>query len=262
MLLRLFTGFMFWQHGAQKLFGFFGGPQAAPFTLAWFAGAAEFLGAIAIAIGFLTRPFAAILALDMAALYLVEYLPLGFPPVLNRDGEVACLLLVIAGLLVTTGPGKFSIDTAVKNRQRGSSGFMAHEDLPDPGVLSIFRVLVGLLFIQHGLQKMFGMLGEEAVPFPEIRWFAGIIELYGGLAITFGLFTRIVTFIACGQMAVAYFMNHAPRGFWPIQNLGERAVLFCYIYMMLVTTGPGKWSLDTLLWKKSRRTEEPVALRN
>ena len=72
---------MFWQHGAQKMLGLFGGPAAAPFTLLWFVGVAEFVGAIAIALGFLTRPVSLILAVDMAVLYLTRYLPEGFPPV-------------------------------------------------------------------------------------------------------------------------------------------------------------------------------------
>ncbi len=92
LLLRVVTGFIVWQHGAQKLFGSLGGAQADPFTLAWIAGAAEFLGGIALAAGFLTRPVALILAVDMGALYITQFLPDGFPPILNRQGEVACLI--------------------------------------------------------------------------------------------------------------------------------------------------------------------------
>ena len=111
-LLRLFAAFMFWQHGSQKLFGLFGGAAAAPFTPLWFAGVVEFVGAIALAVGFLTRPFAVLLALDMAVLYLTQYLPLGFPPILSRDGEVACQLFAIVALLVFTGPGTLSIEAS------------------------------------------------------------------------------------------------------------------------------------------------------
>jgi len=106
---------MFWQHGAQKLFGFYG-QQAAPFTLLWFVGAAEFLGAIAIALGLLTRPLASILALDMAILYVTQYLPKGFPPITNINGEVACQLFLVASLLVFTGPGRHSVRNDIDPR--------------------------------------------------------------------------------------------------------------------------------------------------
>ena len=246
---------MFWQHGAQKLFGFFGGEPAPPFTLLWFAGAAEFLGAIAMAVGFLTRLFSVILAVDMAVLYLTRYVTLG-APIRNYDGEVACILFLIASLLVFTGPERFSIEGIFKQRPSGPPS------LPDGAVLGIFRILVGLLFVQHGLQKVFGMLGGELYEFPNMRWFAGMIELFGGPIIALGLLTRPIAFLLCGEMAFAYFINHNYRSFWPIQNLGERAVLFCYIYLFLVTVGPGKFSLDGVLWPKRARSEEPVILRN
>jgi putative oxidoreductase len=258
-LLRLFAAFMFWQHGAQKLLGLFGGPAAAPFTLPWFVGGAEFIGAIAIAFGFLTRPAAAILAVDMAVLYLTQYLPQAFPPVLNRNGEVAILLFMIASLLVVTGPGRFSIGAVTGKRQSDADVRLQQYY---PAVLSAFRIVLGLLFLQHGLQKIFGMLGAEPYPFPELRWFAGMIELLGGPALALGLFTRPIAFLACGEMAVAYFMNHNSRGFWPIQNAGEWTVLYCYIFLFLVAAGAGPFSLDSVWSKKAERTQEPVVVRN
>ena len=252
---------MFWQHGAQKLFGFFGGAPAAPFTLLWFAGVVEFAGAIAIAVGFLTRPFAFLLAADMAILYLTQYLPLGFPPILNRDGEVACQLFLIAALLVFTGPERFSVEGVLKKSPAVSPPDY-NSEAQYSMILSVFRILVGLLFVQHGMQKLFGMLGEASEPFLALRWFAGIIEFFGGLAITFGLFTRPIAFLACGQMAVAYFLNHIPRGFWPIENVGERAVLFCYIFLFLVAAGPGNFSLDSLLGRKTVTAKEPAVSRS
>jgi len=77
-----------------------------------------------------------------------------------------------------------------------------------------------------------------------LPWFAGVLELVGGLLIILGLFARPVAFILCGQMATAYFMAHAPRSFWPIANGGELAVLYCFIYLYLFTAGPGPWSVD------------------
>jgi len=238
LLLRVVTGFIVWQHGAQKLFGILGGAQADPFTLAWIAGAAEFLGGIALAAGFLTRPAAMILAVDMATLYVTQFLPEGFPPILNRQGEVACLIFATTLLLAFTGPGKASVD-----RVR----------IHPPDAIAIVRVLIGLLFLSYGLRKMFGLLGEAPEPFLTLQWFAGVIELFGGVAIIVGWFTRPVAFLCCGEMAFAYFINHNPRGFFPVQNGGERAALFCFFFLFLFAAGPGKWSVDGLRRRARRR---------
>jgi putative oxidoreductase len=255
-LLRLFTAFMFWQHGAQKLLGWFGG-QAQPMTLSWAAGGLEFFGAILILIGLFTRPVAALLALDMAILYLTQYLPKGFPPVLNINGEVACLLLAIAALLVFTGAEKLSLDAVLKQDPMADL-FARHRAT----ALGIFRIAIGLLFIQHGMQKWFGMFGAQAVPVGDLRFIAGQIEFWGGIAIALGVLTRPIAFLCCGEMAVAYFMNHNSRGFWPILNAGERAVLFCYIFLFMVTAGPGRFALDNILRRKTSRAHEPVPVRN
>jgi putative oxidoreductase len=111
---------------------------------------------------------------------------------------------------------------------------------------ALLRIVAGLLFFQHGLPKLFGYPGTSAAaePFTQF-WFAGIIEVFGGLAIALGLFTSAVAFITSGEMAVAYFQAHAPRGFWPVVNGGELAVIFCFVFLYLAATGAGKWSLDT-----------------
>ena len=96
-----------------------------------------------------------------------------------------------------------------------------------------------------------GWFGGRAAAFPELMWFAGVLELFGGLLILLGLLTRPVAFILAGQMAVAYFMSHAWRGFWPIVNRGELAALYCFIFLLLVTTGAGPYSLDRLRQRKS-----------
>lgn len=122
-------------------------------------------------------------------------------------------------------------------------------------ILSLFRAVTGLLFTCHGAQKVLGMFGgvgghgAKAAMFSLI-WVAGALELIGGLLILFGLFTKCVAFILCGEMAVAYFHSHAPRGFWPIRNGGELAVLYCFIFLYLFTAGGGPLSLDRLLRKR------------
>jgi putative oxidoreductase len=121
-------------------------------------------------------------------------------------------------------------------------------------VLSVFRIVFGLLFTLHGTMKVFGWPLGEAVPVGTWPfWFAGLIELVLGLLITIGFFTRIAAFIASGEMAVAYFWQHwalfggAPASFWPFSpggNGGEVAILFCFAFLLLATTGAGAWSVD------------------
>jgi putative oxidoreductase len=115
-------------------------------------------------------------------------------------------------------------------------------------VFSIARLVIGLLFAEHGAQKLFGLLGGNQQPLMSLIGVAGMIEFFGGLLIAFGLFTAVVAFIASGEMAVAYFRSHAPNGFWPIQNRGEMAVFYCFFFLYLASRGPGVWSLDA--WRK------------
>lgn len=121
--------------------------------------------------------------------------------------------------------------------------------------LALMRIVFGFLFWMHGAQKLFGMFGGRTVDLMSLRGAAGIIEFFGGLAIALGLFTRPVAFICSGEMAVAYFISHFPRAFWPIQNNGERAVLYCFAFLMMVTIEARKWSLAALLEKAGRRRQ-------
>lgn len=113
--------------------------------------------------------------------------------------------------------------------------------------LNALRIIAGFLFLQHGAQKLWGWFDGTAVDFPELRFFAGVIEFFGGVLIALGLFTRPVAFLASGLMAFAYFMAHAPRDFWPIMNGGSLAALYCFVFLYLVARGPGVFSLDRLI---------------
>lgn len=125
-------------------------------------------------------------------------------------------------------------------------------------MLSILRIMSALLLLQHGTQKLLGFPAAEFMPaFPSLFWFAGAIELVGGTLLALGLFTRPVAFILSGQLAVAYFMAHAPRSFFPIENGGDAAVLYCFIFLFLAVAGGGAWSLDKLRQQTGGRT--PVA---
>ena len=118
-----------------------------------------------------------------------------------------------------------------------------------PHVLSALRISAALLFIAHGTVKLFGF--PPGTPRPPLVLLsllgaAGVIETIGGALMLVGLFTRPVAFVLSGEMAVAYFRQHAPGGTWPIVNGGELAVLFCFIWLLFVAAGPGPWSIDAL----------------
>jgi len=118
-------------------------------------------------------------------------------------------------------------------------------------VRSLLRIVAGLVFTTHGLQKLFGLFGGHiARPMGSELWVAGLLESAGGTLIFLGLFTRPVAFLLCGEMAVAYFRVHFPRGFWPVSNGGEPAVLYCFLYLYLLAAGPGPISLDRWLRRK------------
>ena len=115
-----------------------------------------------------------------------------------------------------------------------------------PYLYALLRIVAGFLFSLHGVQKLFGALGGQSVELMSQRGLAGLIELVGGVLIALGLFTSPVAFIASGEMAVAYFQAHAPRSFWPIQNGGELAALYCFLFLYFAAVGSGKLSIDSL----------------
>ena len=120
----------------------------------------------------------------------------------------------------------------------------------DP-VYCITRLIIGLMFACHGGQKILGFPPGGHGPAQGLMMLGGIIELVCGLLIAVGLLTRIAAFIASGEMAVAYFMMHAPSNFFPIQNHGESAVFYCWFFFFAIFYGPGQWSLDALLFRRS-----------
>jgi putative oxidoreductase len=122
-----------------------------------------------------------------------------------------------------------------------------------PHIYEILRIFAGLMFAMHGTQKLFGVPGDKApVAFLSLMGIGGAIEVIVGLLIALGLLTRYAAFIASGEMAVAYFMLHAAKGFWPIVNGGELAVLYCFVFLYIAARGPGIWSVDTGLARTSR----------
>jgi putative oxidoreductase len=128
------------------------------------------------------------------------------------------------------------------------SGVAIARNQGEPRILSIVRIVAGLLFLEHGTAKLLGFPPGTAAPAMfGLLWFSGLIELVGGALVTVGLFTRIAAFIMSGEMAVAYFLSHAPRGFFPMSNRGEAAVLYCFIFLHFAVAGGGCWSVDHLM---------------
>jgi putative oxidoreductase len=119
-----------------------------------------------------------------------------------------------------------------------------------PRLLSVLRIVAALLIMQHGAQKLFGFPSGSTVPLMSMMGLAGILEFFGGLLLLVGLFTRPVAFILSGLLAAAYFMVHAPQGFWPVLNKGELAVLYSFVFLYLAVAGGGSWSID-YCWRRS-----------
>jgi putative oxidoreductase len=114
-----------------------------------------------------------------------------------------------------------------------------------PSALGILRIMAGLLFLEHGTAKFLGFPPGMATPAMfGLIWFAGLIEIVGGVLVAVGLFTRWAAFIMSGEMAIAYFHSHAPQNFFPLENHGEAAILYCFVFLYLFVAGGGAWSLD------------------
>jgi len=111
----------------------------------------------------------------------------------------------------------------------------------------LLRIVAGFLFMQHGGQKLLGWYGGMGGPLPPLMMVAGLLEAFGGLAVMLGLFTRPVAFLLSGEMAVAYFMAHFPKGLLPLQNHGEAPALFSFIFLFFAGNGAGGFSLDAML---------------
>ena len=125
-----------------------------------------------------------------------------------------------------------------------------------PQFLSILRIVTALLFIVHGTSKILGW-PDTSMSFPPpwtLFWMAGMLELLGGLALLLGALTRPVAFLLSGEMAIAYWMIHAPESLFPMINRGEAAILFCFVFLYFVFAGPGPWSVDCW-WQKRKAAE-------
>ncbi|ODR98473.1 DoxX family protein [Methyloceanibacter methanicus] len=122
-----------------------------------------------------------------------------------------------------------------------------------PRILSIVRIVAALIFMAHGTAKLLGFPATE-MPTPEfmsLSWIGGMLELVGGALLAIGLFTRPVAFILSGEMAVAYWMFHAPNSVFPLVNHGDAAILYCFLFLYIAFAGGGPWSVDEMLRRKA-----------
>ncbi|NLS19330.1 DoxX family protein [Rhizobium sp. P40RR-XXII] len=125
-----------------------------------------------------------------------------------------------------------------------------------PHVLAILRIVTALLFLEHATMKFFqfpAAIPGVTYPLPAIMLVAGALEIVTGLLMTVGLYTRIAAFVASGEMAAAYWMAHAPQGFWPALNMGEAAIMFCFIFLYIAFAGAGSWAFDNTLRASSKQ---------
>jgi putative oxidoreductase len=123
-------------------------------------------------------------------------------------------------------------------------------------VRAILRIVVGLLFLEHALIKLAGFPPGGKPGLQEVGsflWIAGVIELVTSVLVTLGLFTRVAAFVAAGEMAVGYWMVHAKTSFYPAVNMGEAAILYCFVFLYLAAAGPGAWAIDNI-WRRN----EPI----
>ena len=134
-----------------------------------------------------------------------------------------------------------------------------------PQALSLLRIVAALIFLLHGSSKILGFPATEmgAPPVGSLFWIGGLLELVGGLLLLIGLFSRPVAFVLSGEMAVAYWMVHAPQSTFPMINGGDAAILYCFVFLLIAAAGPGPWSVDASMRRKSiavteDETGEPV----
>lgn len=247
-ILRVITGLMFMLHGTQKLFGWPGTKPRATAALSLTAGVIETIGGVMIALGLFASIAAFIGSGTMAVAYFMRHAGTGerFYPLVNK-GEPAVLYCFVMLFIAAAGSGIWSVD-ALRLRKRAAQDnlrrpLLGRFALP---IFTALRVIAGFMFAMHGSQKLVGWPGHEPPTAMTQMRLAGAIELAGGIMIAIGFLAAVAAFFAAGEMAAAYFMAHASRGFLPIINGGELAVLYCFLWLYLAAAGPGRWSVDAL----------------
>lgn len=254
-LARVIFGFLVLRHGMEQVFAY---PEASSAPRMSFEGILELLAfpaGLLIMLGLFTRPVALVLGMMYFVLFFVG--PLQRGPFTHRNGGDPVLLNCFFFLyLAAAGPGPWSLD-----RLRHANAEALYDPRWAPYALAILRIVAGYLFLMHGLEKFFGVGGGRIDrDITTIRGLAGLLENVGGPLLMLGLFVRPTAFILSGEMAVAYFRNWAPRGFWEsfAQPGMEASILFCFLFLFLWAAGAGAWSLDGL-WRQKRHPNRALA---
>lgn len=261
-VVRIATGLLFFQHGAEKLWGFDGGQIDHRFlTLHGFAGPLEVIGGTLIIFGLFTRLAAFILCGQMAVAYFDQWAWRSFFPISN-GGEEAVIFCFTYLWLVTAGPGPWAIDRWIAWEKTLARLLEPWE----PWGRAIARVILAFTFSLHGYRHVFGLLDKSAgraaiVPLAmdKLPAFAGWIEIVGGLLLLLGLFTRISAALICVELAVAYAVAAAPRGVWPFHNGGNEALMYLVVFLFLAVYGAGPLSVDALIDAKNRVRPYPAS---
>jgi putative oxidoreductase len=253
-LARVIFGFLVFRHGMEQLFGV---PAAwrevASLSLFGVLKLLCFPGGILMMLGLFTRPAALILGVAHLLYWLIEPLPdtlLQGRRLFGAGGAPSDHILLPGFFFVyvsLTGPGAWSVDRLL-GRDAGS----AQQTRVAEYSLGALRVVAGFLFLFHGIPKLFGNVAPDPL---SLRALAGVLECVGGPMLMAGLLTRPLAFLLSGEMAVAYFMNHAPEGFWGsfVEPNQEAAILNCFLFLFLWAAGPGAWSLDGVRERRRRR---------
>ena len=263
-VLRIVVAYLFMAHGTQKLFGY--PPPRGGFDgfelFAWsgLTGLLETFGGLAVLLGIFTIPIAFILSCEMALVYLLNHASESFWPGFN-GGDLWFFYCFAFLYLAAAGGGAWSLDAVLRGKAK-PSGFLAPWE---PQLRSVFRIATLFVFIPHGTEEVIGWpwpAGEEPFEGPDfssLRGYAHVIETTLAPLVFLGLFTRPLAFLFSGQMAFAYFLSHQPRTFWPILNLGEDAIYFCFSFLYLAAVGGGPWALDWLRKDSKAAAQESQA---
>lgn len=241
-LVRIIYGFLIVRHGMEQWFGY---PEASDAPMMSFQGIVElveFPAGLLLMLGLFTRPAALLVSVMVGISYFTGPALRGPWPIRN-GGDPVILTSLLFLFVAAAGAGAWSLDRSIRRKEPEPSRWT-------PYALSILQIAAGLIFFQHGIEKLFGFASSRVEQdLLTVRGIGGILETFGGPLISLGLFTRITAFILSGEMAVAYFRSWAPRGFWPsFQGPGmEASILFCYLYLFFLTAGAGPWSLDSLI---------------
>ncbi|HEX5230219.1 MAG TPA: DoxX family protein [Bryobacteraceae bacterium] len=259
--IRIATGLLFFQHGAEKLWGFASGQIDHNFlTLHGFAGPLEVVGGALIVFGLFTRLAAFILCGQMAVAYFDQWAWRSFFPISN-GGEEAVIFCFVYLWLVAAGPGPWSVDASLGWEAKLARGL----DRWEPLARGIARIVLAFMLSLHGYRGVFGWLAKSAgraavipLAIDKMPAWAGWVEVGGGLLLAVGLFTRVSAIVVCLELAAAYVLAAMPRGAWPIHNGGNETLMYLVFFGFSVACGAGSFSLDAF-WKGHRQPRGVLA---